>query len=363
MIRYFLAALLGLHGLIHFMGFTKAFHLAQIDRLAREISKPAGALWLLTGLLLVAAAVLLLFKKEWWPFALVAAILSQALIFTVWSDAKFGSIANAILLLAALLAFGARRFERTFQEDARHALKRSDSIQTPLVTESDLQHLPAPVGKYLRYAGVIGKPRVLNMKITFEGEMRDRGKAYFPFRSVQYNCFDQPTRLFFMKARMFGVTVPGYHAYQNGVATMQVKLFGLLPVVDLEGDILNKAETVTVFNDMCLMAPATLIDRNIRWETIDSLSAKAVFTCNGISIGATLFFNEAGQLTNFVSDDRYAVADMKQYRFSTPVRDYQTIHGYQVMTYGEAVWHYPEGAFTYGKFRLRDVEYNVGWEG
>jgi hypothetical protein len=92
---------------------------------------------------------------------------------------------------------------------------------------------------------------------------------------------------------------------------------GLFDVVNIKGDIMNKAETVTVFNDMCLMAPATLIDPRIEWVSMDSLSAEASFT-NGVNkISAMLYFNEQGQLINFTSDDR-SVLDMQQYRFQHP---------------------------------------------
>ncbi len=198
-----------------------------------------------------------------------------------------------------------------------------------------------------------------NVRIVFDGQMRDKGKDWFPFRSVQYNFFDDPTRLFFMKARMFGTTVPGYHRYQQATASMDIRLFGLIPMVKVKGKEMNKAETVTVFNDMCLLVPATLIDKRIQWEPIDSQSAKAVFTNGGNTISAVLYFNEAGQLVNFVSDDRYAVADMKQYRFSTPVKNYKPLDGMNVIATGEAVWHYPDGEFVYGKFHLQSIEYNV----
>lgn len=93
---------------------------------------------------------------------------------------------------------------------------------------------------------------------------------------------------------------------------------------------------------MCLMAPAALIDKRIEWTDIDSLSSKATFT-NGINkITATLYFNELGQLINFISDDRYAIGDMKQYRFSTPVKDYTQINGRNIWNYGETIWHYPD---------------------
>ena len=140
---------------------------------------------------------------------------------------------------------------------------------------------------------------------------------------------------------------------------MQVKLFGLFNVVNVKGNEMNKAETVTVFNDMCIMAPAALIDKRIEWTDIDSLSAKATFT-NGVNkITAILYFNEQGQLINFISDDRYAISNMKRYRFSTPVKEYTQINERNVLKYAETVWHYPDGEFVYGKFILKSIEYNV----
>ena len=88
------------------------------------------------------------------------------------------------------------------------------------------------------------------MRIVFEGEMREKGKEYFPFACEQYNFFDELTRLFFMKGKMFGVTVPGYHHYMKGIAVMDIRLFGLFPVVKKSGVAMNKVETVTLFNDM-----------------------------------------------------------------------------------------------------------------
>jgi hypothetical protein len=77
-----------------------------------------------------------------------------------------------------------------------------------------------------------------------------------------------------------------------------------------------------------------------------------------ITITAILYFNDQGQLINFRSDDRTAINDMKQYPFFTPAADYQNINGINVMTHGETIWGYPDGNFTYGKFVLKDIQYN-----
>ncbi|NUO00595.1 MAG: hypothetical protein HUU01_08265 [Saprospiraceae bacterium] len=359
MLKIIFTLLLLFHGLIHLMGFAKAFEYGNITQLTKAISKPMGLLWLLAAILFMATLILWWSKTNSWLLAaLVAVLLSQVLIFTSWGDAKFGTIANVLVLVVAGLNWGSLRFENTFRQDVQKNLLRGGASATEMLTESDLQPLPVPVQRYLRYAGVVGKPKVKNMRIVFEGEMRDKGKGWFPFRSVQYNFFDEPTRLFFMKGRMMGMTVPGYHCYSEAQATMDIRLFGWFPVNYQSGDLMNKTETVTLFNDMCLMAPASLIDSRIEWETVDSLSAKATFTNRGISISAILYFNQEGQLIDFLSNDRSAIAEGKTYPFSTPASAYQNINGVTVMTYGEAIWHYPEGKFTYGKFNLKEIEYN-----
>lgn len=262
-------------------------------------------------------------------------------------------------MAAAIAACSIQLFEKTFIKDVKTHLLKISTAQTDILAEADIQILPIPVQKYIRYTGAVNKPKVKNMKVVFDGEMRDRGKDFFKFNSVQYNFFDEPSRLFFMKAKMYGTVVPGYYCYQNARATMQIKLFGLFNVINLKGTEMNKAETVTVFNDMCLMAPAALIDKRIEWKAIDNLSARAIFT-NGINkITARLYFNEQGQLINFISDDRYATGDMKQYRFSTPVKEYTQMNGNYIWKYGETIWHYPDSEFVYGKFTLKSIEYNV----
>jgi len=348
--------MLVLHGVIHFMGFAKAFNYGNISQLTKEIAKPSGVLWLLTAFLFIAASILFVLKKDAWIFcALAAVIISQILIFTVWYDAKFGTIANFIILVVAVLSYGTYHFEKNYQKDIKENLLRTNRLKTDLLTETDLLPLPEPVQRYLKYTGVLNKPKLKNIRIVFEGQMREKGKEFFPFTCEQYNFFDNPTRLFFMKATMKSVTVPGYHRYSHATALMDIRLFGLFPVVKRAGKDMNKAETVTLFNDMCLMAPATLVDKRIIWQAIDSNSAKATFTNQTITISAILNFNKQGQLINFISNDR----DVNHYPFSTPASNYKTINGINIMTYGEAIWHYPDGKFVYGKFYLKEVEYNV----
>jgi hypothetical protein len=102
--RFILLVIIIIHGLIHILGFIKAFELAEVNQLTHSISKPVGVFWLITTLLFIFTAVIYFFCKEWWWIAcLVAVIISQILIILSWSDAKFGTIANVILLLVIIV--------------------------------------------------------------------------------------------------------------------------------------------------------------------------------------------------------------------------------------------------------------------
>jgi hypothetical protein len=179
----------------------------------------------------------------------------------------------------------------------------------------------------------------------------------------QFNFFDAPARMFFLRASMFLVPIHGYHRYIGPSATMTIKAAGFVPIADVSGDEMNQGETVTMFNDMCVMAPATLIDRAIAWEAVDAHHATAAFTNAGHTIRAELFFNDAGELTNFVSDDRYQVSpdgkSVRKVRWSTPTSGYRDFGAVRLASSGEARWHEDAGEYAYIALTFDDVRYNV----
>jgi len=270
-----------------------------------------------------------------------------------------------VLLLAGLYGFlteGPWSFRAEFDRDVVAGLSRP--VVTRVVTESDMAGLPEPVRQYLRLTGVVGHPRVHNYRLRFRGRIRSApDAAWMPFVADQQSFADKPARLFLMRARMFGVPVIVFHRLVDGRATMRVKLAGAIPMVDASGDVMDRSEAVTLFNDMCLLAPATLLDKHIVWEGVDAKTVRARFTNGTQTIAATLLFSNEGLLTNFVSDDRSRSSpDGKVFtrlRFSTPVRDYRDFGDARLAAHGEARWSLPDGDFTYGEFDLVSVAYNV----
>jgi hypothetical protein len=365
-VRSIIVALFAVHGLIHVMGFAKAYGYAELPQLTQPLSHAMGLIWLAVGVMMLATSVsMVAWPRGWWIVGAVALVISQAVIVTAWRDAWAGTIPNIILLAAVLhgcFTEGPRSSRAQFEKDVALGLARP--VELPLVTEADLAPLPEPVRHYLRAVGVAGNPRVQNYRLRFRGRIRSGPHTrWMPFEASQQSFADRPARLFLMQARMYGVPVEALHRMIDGHATMQVTIAGVIPMVDARGDVMDRSETVTHFNDMCLLAPGTLIDPDIVWEPIDARTVRARFTGTTHTISATLVFGEDGLLANFISDDRSrASPDGRTFtaaRFSTPVRDYRNFGAIRLAAHGEARWQLPEGEFTYGEFDLLDVSYNV----
>lgn len=253
-------------------------------------------------------------------------------------------------------------FCATYERDVASGLRRHVPQAGP-VSEADIAHLPPVVQRYLFFVGSVGRPRVWNYRVRFRGELRnDRDSRWMKIRASQQSFVDPAARLFLVKGSMFGLPFQAFHRYVGAAATFKVRLAWLLTVVNAAGPEMNQSETVTLLNDMCLLAPATLIDFRIAWDELDPLTVRATFSNAGNTVSAVLTFDESGALVDFVSGDRYRTAEGKTYerlRWSTPVRAWRTFDDRRLPVEAEAVWREDELAFAYARFEILGIDYNV----
>lgn len=363
-VKLALAALLLVHGLIHALGFVKAYALAEVAALHQPIGRALGLVWLGAGLSFVASAALLFVApRAWAPVTAIAVLVSQAVVCTAWSDAKFGTLANAIVLLPLVVAFATLRPSSLHSTYAREIAEPPADIETAgPITEADLADLPSLLQVHLRRVGVVGTPRPRGMHVQFRGEIRSSpDSGWMPFTADQHTRFDPPSRRFLMDASKLGVPFTALHRYVGDAATMQVRVAELFEVVDARGPQMNQSETVTMLNDLCLLAPAALLDADIRWRELDEGRLEATFTHAGNTVRAVLEFDAAGDLVGFVSDDRFLSADGQRFEslpWSTPILEHRELAGVRVAARAKAEWLRPEGPLEYGRFELTSLTYD-----
>ncbi len=369
-LRWTFAVVVILHGLIHVLGAVKGFGGAQVEALTATPSVAAAAAWLVASVLLVATGVALLMgTRRWWILGAVALILSQVLIISSWADAKAGLGANLLLLVGVIYGFaceGPLGYRARYRRLRAAALARSGV--DGMVTDADLAALPDPIAAHIRLSGAVGQPRVGNFRARIHGRIRGGpGKPWMSFTGEQVNIYGSvPSRVLLMDATMFGLPVDVLHAFTGPHATMQVKLCSLLPMVDASGRDMDRAETVTMFNDLCVLSPGALVDAPVRWRPIDRCRVRGEFTNGAHTVAADLTFDTDGRLVDFVSDDRLRAApDGKSFvrqRWSTPIAGYRRLGTRTIGTRGEARWHAPEpeGDFAYLEFVVDAIAYNAG---
>ena len=110
--RWILAILIIAHSLIHILGGFSELKIAQFNNLSGRTLFPVagfarkilGAAWLVAMILLLMSAGELLFSGPGFlPLALAGTALSQMLIIVWWPDAKWGTVANVLIIIGLLL--------------------------------------------------------------------------------------------------------------------------------------------------------------------------------------------------------------------------------------------------------------------
>lgn len=205
MLRYVFAFIILIHGLLHLMGFSKAFGYGNITQLTKNISKPAGILWLVTAILFVIAAIFFLFKKESWPaIAFIAIIISQVLIITAWKDAKWGTIANIIIFIVALVASGNYFFNQSVKKEIGRIFSFETTENREIITKEMTDSLPLPVRHWLLNSGAVGREKIYSVRLKQQGFIRTKPgqQKWMRTEAEQYFTIDHPAFIWKVKMKM-----------------------------------------------------------------------------------------------------------------------------------------------------------------
>lgn len=274
----------------------------------------------------------------------------------------------ALFVAIALYARGGGTLRAQFLREVAALRAAAAGPADAIVTEQDLAPLPDPVQRYLRLTGAVGQPRVGEYRVRMRGRIRSGpAAAWMPLEAEQVSFAHPPARLFFLRASMMGVPVIGLHRYVGEHAIMDIRLAGLVPIVNAKGPDMDRAETVTLFNDMAILAPATLLSPAIEWGRATADTVEGVFRNAGQTVRARLVFDGTGELVDFVSDDRARTSDGGKSsvpeRWNTPMRDYRAFGPHRLASRGAARWQSATGAWDYIELEMLSVEYGPPRDG
>ncbi|GAB4301129.1 MAG: hypothetical protein Kow0098_29110 [Ignavibacteriaceae bacterium] len=362
--KWFFFFLISLHALIHLLGFVKAFQLAEINQLTQQISKPVGVIWLLAFLILVIAAIQFILEKDiWWMFALIGIIISQILIILYWQDAKFGTIPNVIILLVAIVAFADWNFNRDVKNEIQEMLAKNPSDKKEILTEEKIVNLPPIVQKWLRNSGAVGKAMNHTVRLKQKGQMKMKPaqEKWYDANAVQYFTVDNPAFIWKVKVDMMPlVYFTGRDKFKDGKGSMIIKILSLINVVnDSDNEKINRGTLQRYLGEITWF-PTAGVSPYIKWEEVDSLTAKATMTYEGTTGSALFYFNDNGDFVKFSAMRYMGTEDKAQLKeWIITLSDYKVYDGIKIPVKGEATWKLDNGDFTWYKLEVYDVEYDL----
>lgn len=355
--------ILFIHGLIHLMGFLKAFGIMEISQLTQEISKLIGGLWLFVTLLYVIVIILFIFNKEWWWMpAIIATVISQFLIILSWQDTKFGTFPNIVILVVVIIGFAVWNFNMQTNKEINSLLSDEKYLEE-IVTDEMLQNVPSAVQRWLNHIGMVGQSKIRNVHLKQKGLMKlePDQKKWSPAIAEQYVTTEQPAFIWKVNMTMAPlIPVHGRDSFIDGEAEMQIKVATLFPVVNVTGN--EKADESTLQRYLIELPfyPSAALSPYIKWEEIDEHSAKATMTYNGVSGSTVYHFNKQGGLEK-VSALRYKDVGKNGERLECigEVEEHTIIDGIKIPTKLNISWVLDEGIFTWYKIEIFDVDFNA----
>ena len=354
--KIFLFIVLVMHGIIHLVGFIKAFDLIELSHLTKTISKPLGVLWLLTSILFfICMFALWMNYPWWWMLTLVTVILSQVIIVFDWNEAGFGTIANAIIFSGALVGFGQWSFDR----ETDHLVKGLIEQTQPNEELQSVETLPEPVKKWLTNSldmnAIPGRTVVLKQA----GKLRTSPEGrWMDFNAVQWTNPHQPGYVWRAGVDAFpGIHLSGLDSYLDGNGQMKISLMSLYPVVNATDQDIDRGSLIRYLAEIAWV-PAAARQSFIHWEPIDDFSARATIHWGNMTESATFIFNENGDIREVRAMRPYQTSggtSLEEWIIEVSPGAYRSFQGVRVPYSVEVIWNLDEGKFKWMKGELVDM--------
>ena len=272
-----------------------------------------------------------------------------------------GLLVVILVLIYLASQFGHSSFQKRGEQEAKEILSKNDLSKIETIEKEDLEGLPDPVKRWLNFSQVIGKEKIKTVRLKQKGLMRTSpGQKGMKTTADQYFNTETPSFIWLARVNMAPlIYFAGKDKYDDGRGHMLIKVLSLFPVVDDRGEEMDQG-TLTRYLGEIIWFPTAALSDYISWEEIDSRSAKATMSYQGVTASAVFNFDEEGRVSSYNceryynSDDGYRLEN-----YHAPVWDYQEFSGIKIPTQAKAIWKLESGDYEYYDMEITGLEFNV----
>ncbi|MCF7796943.1 MAG: hypothetical protein K9N11_01885 [Lentisphaeria bacterium] len=230
--------------------------------------------------------------------------------------------------------------------------------ETPVITEVDMEPLPAPVKRYLRYTKTVGKPFVKRVELTQSGQMKlKRNADWIPLKAKQWYSIPEVAfewRGWVKAAPLFHVKATDF--YDDGVGSLKIRLWGFIPMGTAEGPEISEGELMRFLSEIIWFPPA-MLGENITWAAINDTAARATISDGELEVSGDFHFGPDGRFTAFTAQ-RYADRGDGEFQLAdwyAPVSEYEDFNDWYLPSQGSAVWLFEDGDYEYIRLKIEAI--------
>lgn len=277
----------------------------------------------------------------------------------------------AVITVIVLLSLGALLFLASHSAQAVFNRKVAAEIKSlltgaqegeELVRPKDLEGLPAPVQRWLKNSGALGKEKARTVRVKQKIQLRlEEDKPWIPAEAEQYYAADEPGFVWKVRAQMAPfLYFAGRDMYAGGHGSMNIKLLSLFTVAKASGQEVDQSSLVRYLGECATFPTLALNNPHLQWEALDDQAARVVMSYGGVTGEGVVTFDDEGNMVGF-RGTRYMDANgsFVLTEFYARLDGHKEYQGIKIPTQWEAGWKLESGDYTWFKAELAEVEYNV----
>jgi len=348
-----------LHWGIHLLGLVRGLGLWAPPGFAVPVGTAAGLLWGLAGLLIAGFGLLYLTgsPSQIWV-GLLAAALSQALIISAWGDARWGTLANLLILVLVAFAWGRQRMDRRWEVSLTEVARMVPERQSPAAVRSETE-LPGVVQAWLRRSGALGrKPAAIGLlQQRARLKLKPGQESWLEARARQHTNLSEPAFAWRVEVPLWGpVYLDGQDQYLDGKGSMYIALQALFPVVNETGPRIDEGAAQRFLGEI-VWFPRFALSPYVSWEATGPLAARATLKYGGMEAQGTFRFNEQGDVVRYEARRfKGNEPEARRHPWVLEIQEYREFDGVRVPSRMTATWMLEEGPWTWMELEVTGLE-------
>ena len=218
--------------------------------------------------------------------------------------------------------------------------------------------LPELVRRYVERCVPADQPGRSAVHFTQVGDMQLKPGRWLPFRAEQEMAVDRVEfawRANFRAARLVSVRVRDW--YRSGVGGLDVRLWGVVPVVRASGERFARGEAMRYLAELAWAPQAMVANPALEWQAVDESTVEVATRIARERVAVLLHFDAAGDIVGISTGARPRMVGKQvvDTPWSGVFGEYRDFNGVRLPTTGEVSWLLSDGPFTYFRGRV------TGW--